>query len=305
MWKENIIEINNLFKSYKDVKAVNDISFSVTKGELFAFLGVNRAGKSTTINILCSLFERDSGEIKINGLDFDKKRSEIKKDIGIVFQNSILDNNLTVKENLKIRASFYGIFGNKFKTRYEELDKLLDLKEIEKRLVGKLSGGQRRKVDIARGIIHNPKLLFLDEPTTGLDPQTRISIWKIIHKLRDEFNTTIFLTTHYMEEADGANNVVIIDHGKIIAQGTPVELKEKYSSNYIKIYQKHSYLIDKVLKKEVFTFDNYYTVSLKDSTKLADFIVQNKDILTNFEVIKGNMDDVFIKATGKGLNQYE
>ena len=223
----NIIEINNLSKSFGDIKAVQDLSFRVKEGELFAFLGVNGAGKSTTINIMCAQLSKDSGSIIINGNDLDRSADQIKKDLGVVFQASVLDSALSVYDNLESRGALYGIIGEELKARVRELAKILDFEDLLKRPVGKLSGGQRRRIDIARALLHKPKILVLDEPTTGLDPQIRRLIWSVIMDLRKNEGMTIFLTTHYMEEAADADFVVIIDSGKISAEGTPLELKNQ------------------------------------------------------------------------------
>ena len=239
-----IIEIENLEKSFKDVKAVNGVSFKVKQGELFAFLGVNGAGKSTTINVMSGVLKKDAGKVQICGYNVETDAEKIKSEIGIVFQNSVLDAKTSVYDNLKSRAALYGICGKKFKNRLDEITELLDLKEILKRPVCKLSGGQKRRIDIARALFHNPKLLILDEPTTGLDPKTRITVWNIIDRLRKENNLTVFLTTHYMEEAGTADYVVILDGGKKVAEGTPHTLKNEYASDYIKFYNR----IDKAEK---------------------------------------------------------
>ena len=217
----NIIEISHLCKSFGDVKAVQDVSFKVKKGELFAFLGVNGAGKSTTISIMCGQLAKDKGDVVINGKNINHNMDEIKKSLGVVFQNTVLDKSLSVKDNLKSRASLYGITGKAFEKRLGEVAKLLDFQDLLKRTVGKLSGGQRRRIDIARALFHKPEILILDEPTTGLDPQTRRIMWDVVTKLRKEENMTVFLTTHYMEEASEADYVVILDSGKISAEGTP------------------------------------------------------------------------------------
>lgn len=234
--ENNIIEIENLSKSFKDVKAVSDLSFSVKKGELFAFLGVNGAGKSTTISIICNQLKKDSGKIVIDGVDIDKNSESINSKLGVVFQASVLDGFLTVYDNLKNRAALYGIYGKEFEKRLDELSDILNFKDLLKRSVKKLSGGQRRKIDIARALFHHPKILILDEPTTGLDPQTRKNIWNVINKLRKEEQITVLLTTHYMEEAADADYVVIIDSGKKVASGTPLELKNKYTGDFITLY---------------------------------------------------------------------
>ena len=234
---ENIIEIDNLNKSFGAVNAVRDLSFRVKQGELFAFLGVNGAGKSTTISTMCGQLSKDSGVVKICGKDVDGGFEETARRIGVVFQNSVLDQPLTVKDNLRSRAALYGITGDAFKKRLDELAELLDFKDLLGRTVGKLSGGQRRRVDIARALIHRPEILILDEPTTGLDPQTRKLLWDVVSELRHRENMTVFLTTHYMEETVDADYVVILDSGKIVAEGSPLELKNTYTGDYITFYE--------------------------------------------------------------------
>ena len=293
-----VIEVNNLSKSYGNIKAVDNISFNVEEGELFAFLGVNGAGKSTTINMLCNITKPDSGDIKICG--FDIMDIESKKNIGVVFQGSILDDRLTVLENLKSRGAIYNLSKEYINDRINELINLLDLGEIINKKYKNLSGGQRRRCDIARALIHNPKILFLDEPTTGLDPKSRIMVWKVIDNLRKNANLTVFLTTHYMEETKDANRVVIIDHGHILVNDTPIKLKEKYTSNYIKIYMEKNMDVESRFKKFNYKTNAYY-ISFDTSKEVIDFIENNKDILTDFEVIKGDMDDVFLNVTGKEL----
>ena len=232
----NIIEISGLNKSFGDVHAVRDLSFKVREGELFAFLGVNGAGKSTTINIICGGLEKDSGRVIVDGCDVEHDLEKVKNRLGVVFQNSVLDKALSVRSNLESRAALYGIFGEEFKTRLSELAKLLDFADLLGRAVGKLSGGQRRRIDIARALLHRPKLLILDEPTTGLDPQTRKLLWSVISDLQRREKMTVFLTTHYMEEAADADYVVILDSGSISAEGTPLELKNKYTGDFITLY---------------------------------------------------------------------
>lgn len=221
----NIIEIKQLNKTFKDVKAVQNLELFVREGELFAFLGVNGAGKSTTINIMCGQLSKDSGQILIDDLDLDNNLNQAKSKLGVVFQNSVLDSALTVYDNLENRAALYGITGEEFTQKLHSLSKLLQFEDFLYREVRKLSGGQRRRIDIARALLHDPKILILDEPTTGLDPQTRKTLWDVIFGLRKNQNMTVFLTTHYMEEAAEADYVVIIDKGKVVANGTPLELK--------------------------------------------------------------------------------
>lgn len=298
-----IIEIDNLHKSFKEVKAVDGISFKVKEGELFSFLGVNGAGKSTTINIISGVLNKDSGKVSVCGYDIDERPNEIKSKIGIVFQNSVLDKKLSVYENLKYRANLYGIFGTEFKTRLAEMTELLDLKDILKRPLAKLSGGQKRRIDIARALIHRPQLLILDEPTTGLDPKTRITVWNVVEKLRKESGLTVFLTTHYMEEASNSDYVVIIDAGKIAVEGTPHELKNEYASDFIKLYN-HREEAEKYFSALGYAIKNerdFTQIELTDTAETAKFFKEMPQLFEDFEVLKGNMDNVFLKVTGKDL----
>ncbi len=297
---ENIIEINGLYKSFKDVKAVQDVSFCVKKGELFAFLGVNGAGKSTTISILCGQLEKDSGSVKINGVDLDDNTDDIKRDLGVVFQNSVLDKALSVKDNLESRASLYGIYGKDFENRLTELAKTLDFEDIIHRTVGKLSGGQRRRIDIARSLLHKPKILILDEPTTGLDPQTRKLLWSVVEDLRKKENMTVFLTTHYMEEATEADFVVILDAGKVVAEGTPLQLKNAYTGDFITIYNVDEASV-KSLGLPYESVSNGYKISVENTAKATKLIVENPALFCDYEIVKGKMDDVFLAVTGKKL----
>ncbi|MCH5152157.1 MAG: ABC transporter ATP-binding protein [Clostridiales bacterium] len=300
-----IIEIQNLHKSFKDVKAVDDLTFSVRDGELFAFLGVNGAGKSTTINIISGVLSKDSGTVFVCGENIDTNPDVIKSKIGIVFQGSVLDKRLSAYDNLKSRAALYGIFGNQFKRRLEELDGLLGLKDILKRPLTKLSGGQKRRVDIARALLHDPDLLILDEPTTGLDPQTRQTVWNVIEQLRKERGLTVFLTTHYMEEAAVADYVIILDGGKKVAEGTPHDLKTQYASDFIRIYSD----LDKAEK--VFTElgcqirreRDFLEVEIANTAEVTKYMLQYPDLFVDFEVLKGNMDNVFLKVTGKTIKE--
>lgn len=234
----NIIEIKNLRKSYKDVKAVKGIDFYVEEGKLFALLGPNGAGKSTTIDMICTALKPDSGSITVDGKSVGKDDNAIRKEIGIVFQDNFLDPILTVGENISIRGSFYGLKGNELKNAVKKVCETVGITDLMKRPYGKLSGGQRRRADIARALVNTPKILFLDEPTTGLDPQSRQNVWQMITKLQKENNMTVFLTTHYMEEVTDADYVIVIDSGEIVAKGTPATLKEKYAKNYLHITPK-------------------------------------------------------------------
>ena len=296
-----IIEINGLHKSFGEIKAVDGISFCVNEGELFAFLGQNGAGKSTTISIICGRLLKDDGSVTVNGCNIDGKSDQIKRDIGVVFQNSALDKQLTVYENLKSRAALYGIFGEELNTRIAELNELLELDGLLKRTLGKLSGGQKRRIDIARALIHKPKILILDEPTTGLDPQTRRSVWNVVRKLQHEDGMTVFLTTHYMEEAAGADNVVILDSGRIVAEGTPHELKNRFTGDYITLYNVTEDEV-KLLGKP-YTYDkDAFTVTVKSTAEATSLIVKHPEIFKDYEITKGGMDDVFLTVTGKKID---
>lgn len=297
---KNIVEISHLNKSFGDVKAVRDLSFRVREGELFAFLGVNGAGKSTTINIMCGQLAKDSGTVIVDGHDIDHNLNSAKQELGVVFQNSVLDAALSVYDNLESRAALYGITGAPFKSRLSELAALLDFTDLLKRPVGKLSGGQRRRIDVARALFHRPKILVLDEPTTGLDPQTRKMLWNVISDLRKNENMTVFLTTHYMEEAADADYVVILDNGQISAEGTPLELKNTYTGDYITLYG----VDEKDLQSmgiEYETVRDACRISVPNTQAATDMILKHPDLFQDYEIIKGKMDDVFLAVTGKTL----
>jgi len=297
----NIIEINHLSKSFGSVKAVQDLSFCVKEGELFAFLGLNGAGKSTTISIMCGQLSKDSGTVIIDGFDLDKNVNGVKNNLGVVFQNSVLDKALSVKENLQSRAALYGITGSEFKKKLSELSKLLEFEGLLKRPVGKLSGGQRRRIDIARALLHNPKILILDEPTTGLDPQTRKLLWNVISKLRQDNKMTVFLTTHYMEEAADADYVVILDSGKIAAEGTPLQMKNTYTGDFVTIYGLNEEQIAS-LNLPYEAIRDAYRVAIPDTKAATELIVKYPELFNDYEITKGKMDDVFLAVTGKKLS---
>lgn len=296
----NIIEISSLSKSFGEVQAVNDLSFRVKEGELFAFLGINGAGKSTTINIMCGQLSKDSGTVQLSGVDLDSDPDSIKRNLGVVFQNSVLDKELSVQDNLQSRAALYGILGKAFRERLAELAGLLEFDDLLKRTVGKLSGGQRRRIDIARALIHRPKILILDEPTTGLDPQTRSTLWQVIGDLRKNEGMTVFLTTHYMEEAADADYVVILDSGMIAAEGTPLELKNTYTGDFITVYGAEESQI-KQLGAPYETIRDAYRVSVPNTAAATELILKYPDIFRDYEITKGKMDDVFLAVTGKKL----
>ena len=297
---KNIIEIQHLHKSFPDVKAVQDLSFCVKEGELFAFLGVNGAGKSTTINILCGQLSKDSGKVYIEGKDLDGDVGEIKSSLGVVFQNSLLDAPLTVLENLRSRAALYGITGKLFEARLKELSELLDFADLLKRPVGKLSGGQRRRIDIARALLHKPKILILDEPTTGLDPQTRKLLWQVVEQLRKEKGMTVFLTTHYMEEAAEADYIIILDSGSICAEGTPLELKNRFAGDYLSLYGASEAQV-KSLGLPYEAMRDAVRLRFSTPAQVTELICKQPELFRDFEVTKGKMDDVFLAVTGKKL----
>lgn len=297
---EHIIEINGLNKSFGDVKAVRDLSFHVQKGELFAFLGVNGAGKSTTISIMCGQLRKDSGSVVICGENIEHGLDKITRKLGVVFQNSVLDKSLSVRDNLRSRAALYGITGKEFKSRLSELAAMLDFETILDRTVGKLSGGQRRRVDIARALLHKPEILILDEPTTGLDPQTRKLLWDVVSDLRKSEKMTVFLTTHYMEEAADADYVVILDSGMIAAEGTPLELKNAYTGDFITLYGADKSAIEP-LGLPCEALRDAVRISVPNTAEATRLIVGHPELFTDYEVTKGKMDDVFLAVTGKKL----
>lgn len=302
----DILKVNNLVKHYGEVKAVDDISFAVEQGQLFAFLGRNGAGKSTTINIICTTLSFTSGSVIVNNLTLGHDDEKIRHNIGVVFQNGVLDENLTVRENILTRSAFYNLEKNVVNERIKEISKLLGMDEFINRRYGKLSGGQKRKSDIARAVINKPKILFLDEPTTGLDPATRIKVWEIIDHLRKEDGMTIFLTTHYMEEADRADKIAIIEQGKIIVYGTPNQLKEKYSTDTLRVMPINGKTeLEKALNEMNLKYEfkvDQYIIQIKNSMQALDILPRVKPYIKNFEVLKGNMDNVFINVTGAEIN---
>ena len=297
---ENIIEIEGLEKSYGDVKAVDGITFNVKSGSLFAFLGVNGAGKSTTISIMCGLLEKDDGNVEICGKNVGTDMREIAKKLGVVFQNSALDARLSVRDNLVSRAALYGIYGAEAKKRIDELAEKLCFKDLMTRTMGKLSGGQRRRIDVARALLHKPEVLILDEPTTGLDPQTRKTLWGVIRDLRLHDGMTVFLTTHYMEESTDADYVIILDSGKIAAEGTPLELKNRYTGDFVTVYNAD----EQTIKDLGFPYEKIrdaFRISVKNTAEARDLIIKHPAVFSDFEITKGKMDDVFLAVTGKKL----
>ena len=296
----NALKIENLTKTYGNFTAVNNISFEVEAGSMLGFLGVNGAGKSTTINMLSTILTPDGGDVEIFGYKLGKQDMDIRKSIGVVYQSNVLDDLLTVKENLTLRAKIAGLTEDRIKTRLTELSDLLKLSPILNKKYKVLSGGQKRRCEIALALMHSPKILFLDEPTTGLDPATRIDVWDAVKLLRKTEDMTVFLTTHYMEEAATADKIIVIDKGEILAEGTPFELKETYAKDRLKLY------FEENKEKQIassFTSDIYKKtqygarVYLKDSKEAVKLLEPISDYIDGFEVIQGNMDDVFLNVT--------
>ena len=300
----NIIETYDLKKSYGNIEAVKGISFHVKKGQIFAFLGCNGAGKSTTIDILCTTLKPDHGQVYINGHLLQKEDELIQHSIGIVFQQNMLDDDLTVEENLKVRGSLYGLKKDELKNAVSKIMKEMNIERYSKRFYGTLSGGQRRLVDFARALLHQPKILFLDEPTTGLDPQTRRKVWKKIYELKKQTNMTVFLTTHYMEEATLADYLVIMDDGKIVAQGTPTEICRKYTKDKLKIVLKDMDIYEELVSQ----FSVYpkggseITILLNQVFDALSILETYKHKIKDFEIIRGSLEDAFVKITGKELS---
>ncbi len=303
---EHIIEVKHLQKSYGKVKAVKDVSFYVEPGKLFAFLGPNGAGKSTTINSICTFLKPDDGEVMVNGYILGKEDDKIRNSIGTVFQESLLDDLLTVKENLELRGSFYHMSKKQLREAIKWVTKVTEIEEFLNRPYGKLSGGQRRRADIARGLIHTPKILFLDEPTTGLDPQTRRNVWDTIRKLQRENGMTVFLTTHYMEEAQEADYCIIVDDGRVATKGTPFELKEKYAKDKLQLKSQDESKLEEILCKQGIPFvkkADYFEVSIQNTMDALPVLDLCRNDIEGFSVIKGSMDDVFLKVTGKEIRE--
>ena len=301
---EYAIQVTNLKKHFENIKAVDDISFQVEKGQLYGFLGVNGAGKSTTINMLCTLLPVTEGDVAICGYHLGEKNEEIRRRIGVVFQDNSLDNRLTIKENLMIRATLYEKDTKIIRNNLNQVCDILGIGDFLRRQFGKLSGGQKRRCEIARALMNTPEILFLDEPTTGLDPQTRQNVWNCIEALRKEKNMTVFLTTHYMEEAAKAQQIAIMDAGKIVAEGTPYELKQKYANDLLKLFPKEYNVLADILDEMGCSYErksNHIQVNIPDTLYGLELLHNIKDNLSACEIVQGTMDDVFINITGKGL----
>ncbi len=303
---KKIIEVKNLKKSYGDVQAVKGIDFYVEQGKLFSFLGPNGAGKSTTIDILCTLLAFDEGDVTVDAYKMGQEDEAIRHSIGVVFQDSVLDSLLTVGENLRIRAGFYFKDKIKIEQAVRSAAVATDVMGFIDRPYGKLSGGQRRRADIARALIHTPKILFLDEPTTGLDPQTRKSVWNMIQELKEKTGMTVFLTTHYMEEAAHSDYVIVIDHGSIVAKGTPAELKMQFANDLLRLVCKDEQRLRDVLDEAGCSYSqvaDQIIVKLQDTMSALPLLERCRAYIYGFEVLRGTMDDAFITITGKELRE--
>ena len=296
------ISVRGLRKSYGDFEAVKGISFEVPEGSFFAFLGPNGAGKSTTISIVCSLLGYDSGEVEVFGrLVTDPS---VKGDIGVVFQDPMMDGRLTVRENLTVRGGMYGLSGDVLKESVDRALEVSDSVEFADRPYGKLSGGQRRRADIARALVHSPRLLLLDEPTSGLDPQTRRRIWDTVNRLNRDEGLTILLTTHYMEEAAGADDIVIINHGGIAAHGTPAMLRERYCSDRMTVVPKDMDAVASVLSDAGIRFSvraDTVEIPLASTVDAAPVVAMLDGMIDSLEVRNGTLDDAFIRITGEEM----
>lgn len=298
------IKISNLTKSYGEFKAVNDLSFDVDCGTMIGFLGVNGAGKSTTINMLSTILKPNGGQVTINGYELGKDDKKIRQTIGVVYQQNVLDEALSVKENIEIRAKLAGVSNEDLKQRLKELGELLKLDDILNKKFKLLSGGQKRRCEIASALIHEPKILFLDEPTTGLDPATRIEVWEAVKTLREKKNMTVFLTTHYMEEAACADKIVIINKGQKMAEGTPFELKEKYAKDRLKIFfakENESKVFNLLQETEFFLHPYGADIYINNSFEAIELVKTFRPVISGFEVIQGNMDDVFLNVTKENV----
>jgi ABC-2 type transport system ATP-binding protein len=299
---KNMIEVSHYTQNYGGFKAVDDISFTVEEGSIFAFLGPNGAGKSTTINTLCTILNKTEGSLKINGHDVSDQKDLVRSDIGIVFQDSTLDGNLTIVENLSLHCEFYQVPKSEVRSRVDFAIGLVDLTDWKNSPVKSLSGGMKRRVEIARGLVHFPKVLFLDEPTTGLDPQTRANIWEYIRKLQKQKNITIFLTTHYMDEAEICDRVAIIDHGKIVAYDTPYHLKQQYTTSTVQMTVTEEEPFQAYLRENAIPYRQVatnYTVQTQKLNEVMEIVTRFRSIITDFEVRKGTLNDVFLAITGR------
>jgi ABC-2 type transport system ATP-binding protein len=305
-----IIKVENLTKKFNGITAVDNISFEVEEGTIFGFLGPNGAGKTTTINILCTLLSPTSGRAYIAGHDCMKGSAEVRKAIGIVFQDTTLDKDLTAYENLIFHAYLYNVPKDEMKQRVSDVLRFVGLYERRDDLVKKFSGGMKRRLEVARGLIHRPRVLFLDEPTLGLDPQSRTNLWEFITGLPKKHNVTIFMTTHYMEEAEVCNRIAIIDKGKIIATGSPEELKRMVSGDVVYIRTADNINarqeIEKLLNTPVAEKEGelYMTCDMGD-TCIPEMMRKIGEKVISVRLQRPTLNDVFLKLTGKAIREEE
>ncbi len=295
-----MISVRDLVKTYGDVRAVDGVSFDVAAGGTFAFLGTNGAGKSTTISCITTLKSPTSGEIRVAGMLVGQQDLDIRRAIGVVFQESLLDPILTVRENLALRARFYGVDGKAAAERISSLSELLDLEEFLTRPYKSLSGGQKRRADIARALIHEPRILFLDEPTTGLDPDSRDRVWSTIMDLQKRLRLTVFLTTHYMEEAERADRIAIIDHGRIVTAGTPTELRAAHARDELRVTLRDPRRFDERFGPRATRNGDERRVAVESSREAMQVLRDFEAEVTDFEFRHGTMDDVFLNITRNG-----
>jgi len=306
----SIIKVENLSKKFGAVTAINDVSIEVEEGTIFGFLGPNGAGKSTTINILCTLLSPTSGKATISGYDCIKDSSMVRKSIGVVFQDPTLDKELTAYENMMLHAYLYNVKRSEMKTRINDALSFVDLYQRKDDVVKKFSGGMKRRLEVARGLIHRPRILFLDEPTLGLDPQSRANLWNFITDLPKKHNVTVFMTTHYMDEAEVCDKISIIDSGSIIATGTPDELKKTVGGDVIYIKtsdnEKAKVEIEKLFDLDVSEKnDELFLTTMKGDTCIPEIIKAIGENVLSVRLQRPTLNDVFIKMTGKQIRDEE
>ncbi len=307
------IIVENLVRRFKTLAAVDNINFTVEEGEAFGFLGPNGAGKTTTINILCTLLSPTSGRAEVNGYDCVKNPDQVRASIGLVFQDRTLDDELTAEENLKFHGYLYNIPRDILKARMEEMLRLVELWERKDDIIKRFSGGMKRRLEIARGLLHYPKVLFLDEPTLGLDPQTRTYIWEFIRELKRREGVTIFMTTHYLEEAEFCDRLAIIDHGKIIALGTPEELKRTVGEEVIYLHAKDEARARQEIKEffglETKQDDNGLMLAVSSGEtfipQLVSRLTPATGGITSISLKKPTLNDVFLNLTGRRIREEE
>lgn len=297
MSREEIIRIKDIKKNYGPIEAVKGISFSIREGEFFSLLGPNGSGKTTTISMICTILSMDAGSVEICGYRVGQDDKKIRRMLGVVFQNNRLDSVLTVRENLEIRGRLYGLTKPTLENRIEELLNVTGAADLVKRKYGTLSGGEKRKIDIARALIHSPKILLLDEPTTGLDPESRNKIWQMVTNLRNEENVTILLTTHYLEETNEADHVVVLNEGRVQVAGKPSEIKDRYSHNFLIIHTNHKEKLEVMLNDQKTAYDyrdGMFFIPLKNTKEAISIINDCQDLIESYEVKQGTMDDAFM-----------